>query len=68
MVDERSRRKVGKGNLSKGIGFNIFYSGIKYTEKDWVRHKVRHYPLQGIEVERRECRGKKKIYINMSFL
>ena len=27
------------------LGLNIFYSGIKYTEKDWVRHKVRHYPL-----------------------
>ena len=28
------------------FGLNIFYSGIKYTEKDWVRHKVQHYPLQ----------------------
>ena len=25
---------------------NIFYSGIEYTEKDWVRLKVRHYPFQ----------------------
>ena len=28
------------------FGLNIFYSGIEYTEKDCVRHKVRHYPLQ----------------------
>ena len=27
------------------LGLNIFYSDIKYTEKDWVRHEVRHYPL-----------------------
>ena len=27
------------------VGLNIFYSARKYTEKDWVRHKVRHYPL-----------------------
>ena len=27
------------------IGLNIFHSGIKYTEKDWVLHKVRHCPL-----------------------
>ena len=25
---------------------NIFYSGRKYTEKDWVQLKVRHYPLE----------------------
>ena len=26
---------------------NIFYSGLRYTEKDWVRLKVRHYyPLR----------------------
>ena len=31
---------------SQTVGLNIFYSGIKYTEKDWVRHKVRHYALQ----------------------
>ena len=24
---------------------NIFNSGIEYTEKGWVRLKVRHYPL-----------------------
>ena len=28
------------------IGFKVFYSCTKYTEKDWVRLKVRHYPLQ----------------------
>ena len=28
------------------FGLNIFYSGAEYTEKDWVRLKVRHYPLQ----------------------
>ena len=33
-------------NESLDIGLNIFYSGRKYTEKDWVRLKVRHYPLQ----------------------
>ena len=27
---------------------NIFYSGRKYREKDWVRRKVRHYPLQDL--------------------
>ena len=26
--------------------FKVFYSGIKYTEKDWVWLKVRQYPLQ----------------------
>ena len=26
--------------------FNMFYSGFKYTEKDWVQNKVRHYSLQ----------------------
>ena len=28
------------------FGVNVFYSGIMYTEKDWVRIKVRHYPIQ----------------------
>ena len=28
------------------FGLNIFYSGRKYTEKDWVQLKMRHYPLQ----------------------
>ena len=28
-----------------GFGLNIFYSGIKYTEKDWMPLEVRHYPL-----------------------
>ena len=27
------------------VGVNIFYSGIKFTEKDWVHLKVQHYPL-----------------------
>ena len=26
-------------------GLNIFYSGIEYTEKEWMRFKVRYYPL-----------------------
>ena len=30
---------------TRAVGLNLFYSGINYTEKDWVRHKVRHYPL-----------------------
>ena len=28
------------------FSLNVFYWGRKYTEKDWVRIKVRHYPLQ----------------------
>ena len=29
------------------FGLNIFYSGMKYIEKDWVEGKVRlKYPLQ----------------------
>ena len=37
------------GNITRLVGFlNIFYSGIEYTEKDWVRLKVRHYPLQSL--------------------
>ena len=28
------------------IGLNIFLSGIKCTEKDWMRLKVQRYPLQ----------------------
>ena len=27
------------------IGLNIFYSGRKYAKNDWVRLKVRRYPL-----------------------
>ena len=27
-------------------GLNASYSDIKYTKKEWVRHKARHYPLQ----------------------
>ena len=27
---------------------NTFYSHRKYTEKDWVRLRVQHYPLQDI--------------------
>ena len=34
-------------NFPQGFGLNIFYSGRTYTEKDWVRFKVRHYPLLG---------------------
>ena len=36
----------GVGNLVESFGLNIFYSGIEYADKDWVRLKVRHYPLQ----------------------
>ena len=28
------------------IYLNVFDSGIEYTEMDWVRLKVRHYPRQ----------------------
>ena len=31
--------------LVSPLGLNIYDLGIKYTEKDWVRFKVRHYPL-----------------------
>ena len=31
------------------VGLNIFYSGIRYTGKDWVRLKVQHYTLQKYE-------------------
>ena len=36
--------------LGWNIGSYVFYSGrpIQYTEKDWVRRKVLHYPLQMI--------------------
>ena len=30
------------------LGLNIFYSCRKYTEKDWVRLKMQHYPLQNV--------------------
>ena len=33
-------------DMTVALGLNIFYSGIKYTEKDWVRLKVRYNPLQ----------------------
>ena len=29
------------------FGLNVFHSGIKYSEKDSLGLKVRHYPLQG---------------------
>ena len=36
-------------------GLNVLYSGIKYTEKDWVRLSMRHYHLQkGKEVQNKE--------------
>ena len=35
-----------KVRIYNSDGLNIFYSGRKYTEKDWVRLKKRHYPLQ----------------------
>ena len=28
------------------FGLNLFYSGIKYTVKDWVQLRVQHYPIQ----------------------
>ena len=31
------------------VGLNIFYSVIKYTEKELVWLKVQHYPLQNEE-------------------
>ena len=31
---------------TRQVGFNLFYSGMKYTENYWVRLKVRYYPLQ----------------------
>ena len=34
-----------KKSQTRGLGLNIFHSGIKYTEKDWVQLKVQHYPL-----------------------
>ena len=43
-VTEHGRQFYGKGMHS--LGLNVFYSGIKYTEKYWVRPKVRHCPLQ----------------------
>ena len=32
------------------VSLNIFYSGIEYTEKDWVQPKVQHYPLENLQV------------------
>ena len=32
--------------IPRSFCLNIFVSGIEYTEKDWVRLNVRHYPLQ----------------------
>ena len=39
-------RSFYKHILGKNDRFIVFYSCIKYTEKDWARLKVRHYPLQ----------------------
>ena len=36
--------------IESKVGINIIYSGIVYTEKDWVQLKVRHYPIQDSEV------------------
>ena len=33
------------------IGSNIFVSSTEYIERDWVRLKVRHYPLQTNSLE-----------------
>ena len=32
--------------LVSRLGLNVFYSVIAYTENNWVRRKVRQYPLQ----------------------
>ena len=37
------RGENGYGHSTRWyIGFNVFYSGIKYTEKDLIQPKVRH--------------------------
>ena len=43
------RQPTVQRQILVGVGLNIFNSGIKYTEKDWVRHKARHYPLVGVD-------------------
>ena len=37
---------AAKNEWRRNVRLNIFYSGIKHTEKYWVRLKVRHNPLQ----------------------
>ena len=36
----------GKMILKLTVSFNIFYSSIRYTGKDWLGLKVLHYPLK----------------------
>ena len=36
------------------LGLNLVYSGIKYTEQNWVRINMRHYPLQNRKEELRK--------------
>ena len=38
-------------SITREDGLNIFYSGVKYTENDLVRLKVRHYSLQQNEIK-----------------
>ena len=33
------------------LGLNLVYSGIKYTEQNWVRFNMQHYPLQNRKEE-----------------
>ena len=36
-----------EGESASGqFSFNIYFSDRKYKEKDWMRLKVQHYPLQ----------------------
>ena len=54
-------------NLSNTVALNIFYSGIKYTENDWLRrrHKVRHYPLLCVNLAGCVRRGEVPRCLNM---
>ena len=50
-INEENILMKPRGGVIKLVylfGLNIFYSGIKYTENDWVRLKVRRYPFQSI--------------------
>ena len=40
------RLQYAPSPFSDIIDLNVFYSGINYTEKDWERPNMRHYPLQ----------------------
>ena len=49
LLENHSRNSWGDDAQTRKL-IRIFYSGIKYTEKDWVQHKERHYPLQSVEL------------------